>query len=134
MDIRVQIVNVRETAAAFHRMGDSVMDAAEEALEQGGKWVTYQARDLLRGQTTGVYLKHYPRSISSETERSAGIVTMIVGPESGKPQGGMGLGVEYGSSNAPPFPHLNPAFDDRVESIIDRASRNIARWPAGGQP
>jgi hypothetical protein len=131
--MRVQIVNVREIAAALHRMGDTAMDAAEDALEQGGKWVTYQARDLLRGQVRGVYLPHYGRSITSETERSAGIVTMIVGPESGKPQGGMGLGVEYGSVNAPPNPHLNPAFDDRVESIIDRASRTIARWPAGGQ-
>jgi hypothetical protein len=131
---RVEFVNVAETAAAIPRLGENVYDAAEDALEQGGKWITYQARDLLRGQASGPYLPHYPRAITSETERSAGMVTMIVGPESAKPQGGMGLGVEYGSVNAPPLPHLNPAFDDRVESIIDRAARNMARWPGGGRP
>lgn len=133
MQYRANLVNVTETAAALLRIGDNVYDAAEDALEQGGKWVTYQVRDLLRGQTTGRYLPHYPRAITSETERGPGIVSMIVGPESGKPQGGMGLGVEYGSVNAPPLAHLNPAFDQRVESIIDRAARNIARWPAGGR-
>lgn len=54
---------------------------------------------------------------------------MIVGPESGRPQGGMGPGVELGSVNAPPIPHLFDAFDARVESILDRAGRNVARWP-----
>lgn len=129
MQARVQLVNVTETAAALLRMGDMADDAVEDALERGGKWVTFQARDILRGKTTGTYLPHYPRSITSEVERGPGIISMIVGPETGKPQGGMGLGVEWGSVNAPPFPHLNPAFDDRVESIIDRAGRNIARWP-----
>jgi hypothetical protein len=126
---RSELVNVTETAAALLKLGESAYDAAEDALKQGGKWMTFQARDLLRGQTSGTYLPHYPRSITSETERSHGMVTMIVGPESAKPQGGMGLGVEYGSVNAPPLPHLNPAFDDRVESIVDRAARNLARWP-----
>jgi len=128
---RVQLVNVTETAAALLRLGGSAYDAVEDAAERGGQWVTYQARDLLRGQISGVYLKHYPRSITSETERAAGVVSMIVGPETAKPQGGMGPGVEWGSINAPGFPHLYKAFDDRVESIIDRAARNLARWPDG---
>ena len=70
-----------------------------------------------------------PRSITSETERAAGRVSMIVGPDSGMLQGGMGPGVEFGSVNAPPHPHLFEAFEARVESILDRAGRNIARWP-----
>jgi hypothetical protein len=131
MQVRVELVNVTETAAAILRLGENAYDAVEDAAERGGKWVTFQARDLFRGQTSGTYLPHYPRSITSETERSAGMVSMIVGPESGKPQGGMGLGVEWGSVNAPPLPHLNPAFDDRVPDIVDRAANNLARWPDG---
>lgn len=131
MQARVETVNVTETAAAIIRLGENAYDAVEDALDRGGKWVTFQARDLLRGQTAGTYLPHYPSSITSETERSAGMVSMIVGPETGKPQGGMGLGIEWGSVNAPPFPHLNPAFDDRVDSIVDRAANNLARWPGG---
>ncbi|MEU5156750.1 hypothetical protein [Glycomyces sp. NPDC021274] len=131
MQYRFQLVNVSETAAAIARLGENAYDAVEDAAERGGQWVTFQARDILRGQTSGTYLPHYPRSITAEVERSAGMVSMIVGPETGKPQGGMGLGIEWGSVNAPPFPHLNPAFDDRVESIIDRAANNLARWPDG---
>lgn len=131
MQMRVELVNVRETAAATLRLGENAYDAVEDAAERGGKWVTFQARDILRGQISGTYLPHYPRSITSEVERSAGMVSMIVGPESGKPQGDMGRGVEWGSVNAPPFPHLNPAFDDRVDSIVDRAVNNLARWPDG---
>jgi hypothetical protein len=133
MQMRVQLVNVSETAAAIARIGNNLDEAVGDALDRGGKWVTFQARDILRGQTSGTYLPHYPRSITHEVESGGGEYSMIVGPETSKPQGGMGLGVEYGSSNAPPFPHLNPAFEDRVDSIIDRATNNIARWPAGGR-
>lgn len=129
MDVRVELVNVSETADALYRLGGTVMDPIEDALDRGGKWVTYEARDRVRMRSTGTYLPHYPRSITSETERDSRSVSMIVGPEMGKPQGGMGPGVEFGSVNAPPIPHLFDAFDDRVESILDRASRNAARWP-----
>lgn len=126
---RVHITGVHETAADLQLMAGRVADAVEDALDRGGQWVTFQARDRLRGQIRGVYLKHYPRSITSETERSPGKVSMIVGPESGKPQGGMGPGVEFGSANTRPIPHLFDAFDDRESSIVDRAFRNVARWP-----
>lgn len=128
MQMRVHVVGVSETAAALLRQGDLVEDAVEDALERGGKWTRYQARDLLRTQIDEIYLKHYARSITSEVERSPGMVSMIVGPQTSYRQGGMGPGVEFGSVNTGPRPHLFQAFDDRVESIIDRASRNIGRW------
>lgn len=134
MQIRVETVNVTETAAALLKMGDLVTDAVDDALTRGGKWTRYQARDILRTEITETYLPHYARSITSETERSPGMVSMIVGPQSNRKQGGMGPGVEFGSVNTPPFPHLFKAFDDRVESIIDRAARNIARWPDKAAP
>lgn len=128
MEARVHVVGVAETAAELFRMGETVWIPIEDALERGGRWVTYEARDRLRGQITQTYLPHYGRTISSEVERSAGVASMIVGPESSKPQGGMGPGVEFGSVNTGPRPHLFDAFDARVDSIIDRASRNLGRW------
>jgi len=129
MHVRVELTNVVETAAALHQLGARVMGPVEDALERGGQWVTYEARDRLRPQITGTYLRHYSRSITSETERAPGRVSMIVGPETGRLQGAFGPGVEFGSVNAPPFPHLFDAFDARRESILDRAGRNIDRWP-----
>lgn len=129
MDMRVTTVNISETAAALYRMADTVTDPIEDALERGGKWTRYHARDILRSQITQTYLPHYALSITSETERSPGMVSMIVGPQSNRRQGGMGPGVEFGSVNTAPHPHLFRAFDERVESIINRAARNIGRWP-----
>lgn len=130
MDMRVEMVNVAETAAALYRLGDTVADPIEDALDRGGEWVTFQARDLLRGQIgRSGHLPHYPSAITHEVERDSRSVSMIVGPETAKPQGGMGLGVEFGSINTGPKPHLFDAFEDRVDSIIDRAGKNIARWP-----
>ncbi len=132
MDVRVELVNVTETAAAFYQMGAEVMEPIEDALTRGGNWTRYHARDILRTQITETYLPRYARSITSEVEKSPGMVSMIVGPQSNRKQGGMGPGIEFGSVNAPPFPHLFRAFDERVESIINRAARNIGRWPDGG--
>lgn len=129
----VQVVGVHETAGDFQEMSRSVPAAVGDALTRGGKWVTYEARDRARGRITGTYLPHYPRSITSEVERSADAISMIVGPESGRIQGPFGPGVEFGSVNADPNPHLFDAFDARVDSILDRALRNIATWPSGGQ-
>lgn len=129
MDMRVELVNVSETAAALYRLGDTIMEPIEDALERGGKWTRYHARDILRTQITETYLPHYARSITSEVETSHGMVSMIVGPQSNRRQGGMGPGIEFGSINTGPKPHLFDAFDDRVDSIINRAGKNIARWP-----
>lgn len=129
MRVHVDLVGVTETADDLASMAQRVWDPLEDALERGGRWVTYEARDRLRAQIRGRYLPHYPRSITSETERSQGAVTMIVGPESDRLQGGMGPGVEFGSVNTGPRPHLFDAFDARIESILDRAARNISRWP-----
>lgn len=128
--LRIEVIGVREVSRDLDTLSRTVLDPVQDALDRGGDWVKFQARDVLRGQIRERYLKHYPRSISSETERSGMRVSMIVGPESGKLQGGMGLGVEFGSVNTGPKPHLFQAFDDRVDSIIDRASKNVARWPS----
>jgi hypothetical protein len=51
--------------------------------------------------TSGEHGKHYPDTITSETRLSLGIL-VETGPESGRPQGGMGPGFEFGSVNQPP--------------------------------
>jgi|SRR5690554_5917830 len=77
------------------------------------------ARNNIQGQITGRYLPHYPRSIDFDLSVSASGVDADIGPRSDMPQGGMGPGVEYGSSNAPPLPHLIPAFEDEVPTWMD---------------
>lgn len=54
--------------------------------------------------TSGEHGKHYPASITSETRVGFGI-EVETGPESGRKQGSMGRGFEFGSRNQPP--HLD---------------------------
>lgn len=129
MEARVLVVGVNETAYDLRKTAEIVPAAVADALKRGGEWVTYEARDRLRPQITGTYLPHYPKTISSEVVRGGGAISMIVGPRSDRPQGGMGPGVEFGSSHTKPHPHLFDAFDARVESILDRVANNIGQWP-----
>lgn len=120
----VELINILETATWLDDLGEQLVDGVEAELEAGGKRVVYESRDQLRGQgVSGTYLPHYFRAISSEVDRYSTHLDLIVGPESHKPQGGMGPGVEFGSINTGPKPHLYSAFDARVEGIFDRVGR-----------
>lgn len=120
----VELINILETATWLDDLGVELMDGVEDVLESGGKRIVYQARDLLRGQgVEGVYLPHYFRSITSEVERFSTHIDLIAGPETGRPQGGMGPGVEFGSVNTGPKPHLFNAADQRVDGILDQVGR-----------
>ncbi len=67
-------------------------------------------------ETSGEHGKHYPNSITSETQLSTDIL-VTTGPDSGMKQGSMGRGFELGSVNQPP--HLDglralPAAEARL--------------------
>lgn len=74
--------------------------------------------------TSGEHGKHYPASIDSELAFDLGGVSVDVGPNSGKPQGSMGRGFEFGSVNQPP--HLDglramDSMGERAEKMVDAA-------------
>lgn len=75
--------------------------------------------------TSGAHGKHYPDAISTEM-RVGGQTSIIVetGPESGRKQGSMGPGFEFGSKNQPA--HLDglramPLAEKRLERLSDAA-------------
>lgn len=91
-----------------------------------GKVVRDSAVDLRDGwksnavSTSGVHGKHYPNSIESHMR---GPMSAEIGPNPGKPQGGMSF--EFGSRNQPP--HLDGARALQVEeprfvSALERAA------------
>lgn len=68
--------------------------------------------------TSGVHGKHYPNSIDSELNFSAGGIEVEVGPNSAKPQGVMGRGFEFGSKNQ--RPHLDGLrATERLEPVVE---------------
>lgn len=108
---------------AFAQHLDYTIERAEPQLskvvERGAFNVKRTAIANIRGWSTGTYLKHYPKSITYDMLDP---LEAEVGPDSAKPQGGMGTGVELGSAHTAPKPHLFPAAD--VEE--PRFGKNVA--------
>lgn len=106
-------VLARDFGKASAKVVPALFDAyKKEAKAFEADWRTNAAA------TSGKHGKHYPKSITSEMKVGLSIVAEI-GPESGRPQGSMGRGFEFGSRNQPP--HLDgaralPAAEGRLES------------------
>jgi hypothetical protein len=122
--------DVSELLAYASHIGSSV-DRCERDLsrvvERGANNVKRTAIANVRSWSTGTYLKHYPKSIGYDM---LGPLEAEVGPDSSKPQGGMGRGVEFGSVHTPPKPHMFPAadveeplFEKNVAVVIARSLR-----------
>jgi hypothetical protein len=77
-------------------------------------------------ETAGSHGKYYPDSITSETRLSRDII-VDTGPESGRKQGGMGPGFEFGSQNQPP--HLDGL---RALAPADAALQRVAEKTVEG--
>jgi hypothetical protein len=90
----------------------------DRVIERGALNIRRGAQKRIRDQITGVYLPHYPRAITYDIEEGATFAEAEVGPESAKPQGGMGPAIEYGTSRAAPMPHLLPAYDAEIPRLV----------------
>jgi hypothetical protein len=76
-------------------------------------------------ERTGKYLKHYARSITFDVTDTADGGSAEIGPDKDLIQGAFGPGVEFGSSNHAPMPHLFPALDaeeEKAESAVGDAA------------
>ena len=106
-------------------LGPSLQAPLGKVIDKGGKNIARVAKQIISGQIRGRYLPHYAKSISSEMVEST---TAEIGPGSGKRQGGMGPGVEFGSVNHGPLPHMFPAADQEIPNtereIAQAAAKN----------
>lgn len=121
-------------ASEFYELARKMEDAAAEtipavrpAIQQGAD-LTKRAWQENARATSGAHGKHYPNSITYDTRVLAGSVVGEVGPDSSRPQGGMGRGFEFGSVNQPP--HLDglkaiEGTTGKVESLLDEAVGRI---------
>lgn len=96
----------------------------EKITERGALNVKNESRRLLRLYFRRKYLKHYYRSISYDMD---GPLAAEIGPDESMPQGGMGPGVEFGSKNTPPAPHMFPALDKEDPEYRARILRAYVR-------
>ena len=92
-------------AADFGKASAAVTRGLYSAYKDSGDAFAEDWRANAR-ETSGAHGKHYPNSITSDTRVSTDIV-VETGPETGRKQGRMGRGFEFGSVNQPP--HLDGA-------------------------
>lgn len=119
--------DIRELVDYAYQVAHAFTNAApelEKIGEQGIGNVRRNARRRLRSWSQGRYLKHYPRSFNDE---KVGDLDWETGPDSAKPQGKMGRGVEFGSVHTPPSPHWLPAADEEAPKIETKVERVVVR-------
>ena len=115
-----------ELANDFGKASAQTAGALYDVFKQGGEDFA-KAWQANARETSGTHGKFYPDSISSETRIAFGI-SVETGPETGKKQGRMGRGFEFGSENQPP--HLDglralaPA-DVKLSRLADNVVRGI---------
>lgn len=121
------IVNASEVhryANQLEHAVDNLEPEFEQITERGALNVKRGAQELLRLYFRRRYLVHYYRSISYDMD---GPLAAEIGPDASKPQGKMGTGVELGSKNTPPAPHMFPALDKEEPRYRDQLLRAFVR-------
>lgn len=113
---------VFDLARDFTESGRKVGSAVFDAFREGGDAFARDWQHNARS-TSGAHGVHYPDSITSESRLALG-VEIETGPESGRKQGRMGRGFEFGSVNQPP--HLDgaralPIAEKRIDRLSDAA-------------
>jgi len=124
------VVDTSDLAALAARYGttlDRVFAGLEPVVEKGALNIKTDARARVRSAITGTYLPHYPQSIDYDIDSGSDWVEAEIGPNPDMLQGGMGRGVEYGSANTGPTPHLDPAYEDEQPRFEKAAGDVLAR-------
>lgn len=127
MSIRISTEELDQLADDLANNVDRLKPEVDQVVERGALNVRRDARRLIREQSTGTYLPHYPRSITYDVDDPVDYAEAEIGPEEGKPQGGMGRGVEFGSARTAPLPHLHPALDLEIPRLVKHLRRVVGK-------
>lgn len=111
-------IDVEEIMALVRDLGGverRVVPAIRKVTAKAAVNIKNDARARIIAQSSGKYVKQYPDSITYDLKESGTEVTAEVGPDKDRPQGPLGNLLEYGTSERPPFPHLQPAFEAELD-------------------
>ena len=114
---------IRHLARDFGRAPAAIAAGLHDAYKGAGEGFRDDWQHNARA-TSGEHGKHYPDAITTENRFAGFSIENETGPESGRPQGGMGPGFEFGSQNQPP--HLDglqamPLAERRLTKLADAA-------------
>lgn len=112
-----------DLARDFEKAPAKVASGLFDAYRGAGEGFRDDWQHNARG-TSGEHGKWYPDSITAEMKFAGFAIEVETGPESGRKQGRMGRGFEFGSRNQPP--HLDgllamPLASARLDRLSDAA-------------
>ena len=112
-----------QLADDFGKAGMQIGRALYDTFSEQGDEFAKDWAQIATG-TAGKHGKHYPKAITSEAKLGASI-NVETGPETGKDQGGMGPGFEFGSKNQPPHLDGLNALGPATERTAKAAAKTI---------
>ena len=122
--IDVDVIGDEELAAAFELAPQDMDVSLVPVVDKSAQRLQRDWRAMAR-KSAGRHGKHYPSSITADLYRQEGSVYADIGPDSAKPQGGMGRGFEYGSVHTAPHPDGAVAFEQNVPRFVDAVEAKV---------
>lgn len=104
------VTEITAFAAELMKVPAKIAKVVAPVLTAAGAEIASQARELISHQLEHpTRLPWYTKAITSQVVKlPAGLTVMEAGPE--QSISGLGVGIELGSRNTHPLPHLFPAF------------------------
>jgi len=109
--VGVDMSEVNKLAADLVASSVKILPGAEKVLEVGAVKIKKAAARNIRAADKAGRLPAYPSSITYDTGTRGTHVTAEIGPDKDRNQGPLGNILEYGTSDTPPIPHLQPALE-----------------------
>jgi hypothetical protein len=127
MSMDIQIEGLDQLADQLDDAGDRVADELEPVVKKAALNIKTGWRRRAR-RSAAAHGKLYPLAIDYDVARIGDRIDAEIGPQSSKPQGGMGRGFELGSINTAPKPdgaaavrEEEPRFAAQAEAAVLRA-------------
>jgi hypothetical protein len=109
--IGVDMTEVNALAADLVASSFKVLPGAEKVIDVGAAKVKKSAAKRIKAADRAGRLPGYPSSITYDTGTAGTKVGAVIGPDKDRNQGPLGNVLEYGTSDTPPIPHLQPALE-----------------------
>ena len=127
---------VNKLAADLVASSFAILPGAEKVLQVGAVKVKKDAARNIRAADKAGRLPGYPSSITYDTETKGTNVAAEIGPDKDRNQGPLGNVLEYGTSDTPPIPHLQPALESEapiVERLLAELAEGLIDKPGPGR-
>lgn len=124
MGVHIDTTEIKTLTHDISRMPLAIQRRVPDAMRELGREAQRRWRADSRQQDLP-HGKHYPKAITNELTEAG--LAVEIGPESHRPQGGMGAGFEYGSRNQPPHLSGNKMADRMEPKIPERITKAVMR-------